>query len=266
MGVGARIMAWLPLPIVMGMFAGSILGYVMKMMSATVSDVAVVGVPVAAYLVARAIKNTKVPPLGLAMIAGAIAIYVTGSICERPSPMGVADHRRSRDRIFRAGHRCNHVANAESWRWASATCRASDFCWRRDTVYPSMSGPSSWTSVRSTHELLLGHPAIIASNGRRDLRGSRRRAAVRPRFGPNLVAASLTIVLAVAAAPVMSLIGVLPALLCGGVRRFLPLRRQLCRMPSRRPSAAHSASRALIALWGSRRRHSRSQASRPRSG
>jgi benzoate membrane transport protein len=31
MGVGARIMAWLPLPIVMGMFAGSILSYVTRL-------------------------------------------------------------------------------------------------------------------------------------------------------------------------------------------------------------------------------------------
>ena len=41
LGVGARIMAWLPLPIVMGMFAGSILSYVTRLVTATVSDFAV---------------------------------------------------------------------------------------------------------------------------------------------------------------------------------------------------------------------------------
>ena len=33
LGIGARIMAWLPLPIVMGMFAGSILGYRLQLPS-----------------------------------------------------------------------------------------------------------------------------------------------------------------------------------------------------------------------------------------
>ena len=37
MGIGARIMAWLPLPIVMGMFAGSIVDYVTRLVKATVT-------------------------------------------------------------------------------------------------------------------------------------------------------------------------------------------------------------------------------------
>ena len=53
MGVGARIMAWLPLPIVMGMFAGSIMDYITRMVSATVTDALVAGVTVAAFLLGR---------------------------------------------------------------------------------------------------------------------------------------------------------------------------------------------------------------------
>jgi len=43
LGIGGRIMTWLPLPIVMGMFAGSILEYIVRMVKATVEDVAVAG-------------------------------------------------------------------------------------------------------------------------------------------------------------------------------------------------------------------------------
>src|SRR5262245_57401308 len=84
MGVGARIMAWLPLPIVMGMFAGSIVDYLTRMVNATVTDGAVAGLTVAAFLIGRAIKNPKVPPLGLAMIAGGIAVYATASFSGAP--------------------------------------------------------------------------------------------------------------------------------------------------------------------------------------
>src|SRR5215475_2648649 len=41
--IGGVIMRWLPLPIIMGMFAGSILPYVVNMVTATVEDVAVAG-------------------------------------------------------------------------------------------------------------------------------------------------------------------------------------------------------------------------------
>ncbi len=84
LGVGARIMAWLPLPIVMGMFAGSIMDYITRMVSATVKDAVVAGVTVAAFLIGRALKNPKVPPLGLAMIAGGIVVYLTGTFSAAP--------------------------------------------------------------------------------------------------------------------------------------------------------------------------------------
>jgi len=64
LGVGARIIAWLPLPIVMGMFAGSIVDYLTQLVKATVTDALVAGVTVASFLIGRAIKNPKVPPPG----------------------------------------------------------------------------------------------------------------------------------------------------------------------------------------------------------
>ena len=45
LGIGGRLMHWLPLPIIMGMFAGSMMGYLTRMVSATVDDVRMSIVP-----------------------------------------------------------------------------------------------------------------------------------------------------------------------------------------------------------------------------
>jgi benzoate membrane transport protein len=76
LGVGGRIMTWLPLPIVMGMFAGSILGYVTRMVNATVDDFLVAGPTVGGYLLGRLIGNPRIPPVGLAVVFGAIAVLI----------------------------------------------------------------------------------------------------------------------------------------------------------------------------------------------
>jgi benzoate membrane transport protein len=75
-GFGQRIMTWMPLPIIMGMFAGSILIYVTRMVEATVTDASVAGLTVAAYLVGRGLKNPKLPPMGLAVVIGGIAAWL----------------------------------------------------------------------------------------------------------------------------------------------------------------------------------------------
>ncbi len=77
-GIGERIMAWLPLPIIMGMFGGSILVYVTRMVAASVEDVLVAGVTLASYLVGRFIANPRLPPMGLAVVIGGIAVFIFG--------------------------------------------------------------------------------------------------------------------------------------------------------------------------------------------
>ncbi len=77
-GIGSKLMAWLPMPIVMAMFAGSIFTYATRLVAVTVDDLAIAGSTVAGYLVARLINNGKVPPVGLAVLAGAIAVAIDG--------------------------------------------------------------------------------------------------------------------------------------------------------------------------------------------
>jgi len=83
-GIGERIMKWLPVPIIMGMFGGSILSYVLRMVAATVQDVAVAGTAVACYLAGRFIANPRVPPVGLAVVGGGLAVWLVGTAGVQP--------------------------------------------------------------------------------------------------------------------------------------------------------------------------------------
>jgi benzoate membrane transport protein len=78
LGVGGKIMRWLPLPIVMGMFAGSIFSYVTRLVDVTVGDFEVAGPAVGGYLLGRLIGNPRVPPVGLAVLCGAVAVLISG--------------------------------------------------------------------------------------------------------------------------------------------------------------------------------------------
>lgn len=89
LGLGERIMTWLPLPIVMGMFGGSILAYITRTVGIIVDDLAVGGVTVAGYLVGRAIGSRRVPPVGLAVIAGSIAVAFSGTLALGTVPWGL---------------------------------------------------------------------------------------------------------------------------------------------------------------------------------
>lgn len=83
-GIGGRIMDWLPLPIVMGMFAGSILEYVVRMVKATAEDVLVGGATVAGYLIGRIIARPRVPPMALALAGGGMMILLTRDLGAQP--------------------------------------------------------------------------------------------------------------------------------------------------------------------------------------
>jgi benzoate membrane transport protein len=62
----------------MGMFAGSILVYVTRMVAASVEDVLVAGIALASYLIGRFIASPRVPPMGLAVIVGGAAVLAFG--------------------------------------------------------------------------------------------------------------------------------------------------------------------------------------------
>jgi benzoate membrane transport protein len=178
------------------------------MMSATVSDIAVAGVTVAAFLVGRAIKTPKVPPLGLALIAGAIAVYVTGTFTSVPiqwalPSVGVPEIAFSAPAIVAITLPMLILA------MGLGNVQGLGFLMAQGYRVP-IDRTTVIVGIGSVVNALFGgHPAIVARTGVAIL-AAPDAGPQSGRYWANLVAASLTILLAVTAAPVMSLIGVLP--------------------------------------------------------
>ena len=207
-GVGARIMKWLPLPIVMGMFAGSILAYVTRTVSATVGDVAVAGTAVAAYLVGRFVASPRVPPVGMAMIFGGIAVFLTKSytpaaVAWTLPTITVPEMSFSMPAIVAVSLPMVVLA------MGLGNVQGLGFLISQGYRVP-VNRVTVLLGLNSiVNALFGGHPAIVARTGVAIL-ASPEAGPVEARYWANLIAATLTILIAVAAAPVASLLGILP--------------------------------------------------------
>ena len=73
-GAGSRMARWLPMPILMGTFGGSLLEYMHRAVTATVADFAIAGSIVGAYFAARLAGHPRLPPVGVALLAGLAAL------------------------------------------------------------------------------------------------------------------------------------------------------------------------------------------------
>ena len=208
LGVGARIMRWLPLPIVMGMFAGSIFGYVTRLVSATVEDIIVAGSAVAAYLIGRLIANPRIPPVGLAVIAGGIAVYVAerftpASIAWSLPVVAVPEVSFSLPAVLAVSLPMLVLA------MGLGNVQGLGFLLAQGYRVP-VNGTTVALGVNSIINALFGgHPAIVARTGVAIL-ASPEAGPLAGRYWANLIAATLTLVLAFAATPVASLLGILP--------------------------------------------------------
>jgi benzoate membrane transport protein len=208
MGAGARIMAWLPLPIVMGMFAGSILSYVTRLVSATVSNVAVAGITVVAFLVGRAIKSPRCPPLGFAMVAGGIAVYVTGASASVPiqwalPTIGMSEITFSVSAVIAITLPMLILA------MGLGNVQGIGFLIAQGYRVPIDISTVVVGMASVVNALFGGHPATVARTGVA-IFAAPDAGPQSCRYWASLIAASLTLLLAVMATPVMSLMGVLP--------------------------------------------------------
>ena len=208
LGVGARIMKWLPLPIVMGMFAGSIFVYVTRMVGATVTDTAVVGTTVIAYLVSRHFASPRVPPVGMAMIFGGIAVFLTKSytpaaVAWALPTIAVPQMTFSLSAIVAVSLPMVVLA------MGLGNVQGLGFLMSQGYKVP-VNRVSVVLGLNSiVNALFGGHPAIVARTGVAIL-ASPEAGPAQSRYWANIVAATLTILIAVAAAPVASLLGILP--------------------------------------------------------
>ena len=207
-GVGERIMAWLPLPIVMGMFAGSILGYMTRMIAATVEDALVAGATVLAFLIGRAIASPRVPPLGVAVVAGGIAAYVSGGLGSA-SVAWTLPSVAMPDIAFTLSAFTGITVPMIVLAMGLGNVQGLGFLLAQGYRAP-VTPITLIVGVNSVVNALFGgHAAIVARTGVAIL-AAPDAGPEKSRYWASLIAATLTIALAFAASPVMSLIGVLP--------------------------------------------------------
>ena len=207
-GIGARIMKWLPLPIVMGMFGGSILEYVTRMVAATVGDMAVAGTTAGCYLLGRLINNPRLPPVGLAVIGGGIAVALSGagsvSVVEWAPPAIVMPGMDFSLAAFIAVSLPMVVMAM-----GLGNIQGLGFLVAQGYGVP-INAVSTIVGLNSVVNAVFGgHAATVARTGAAILAGPDA-GPVSGRYWGAVIAAALTVVLAFASTPVASLLNALP--------------------------------------------------------
>jgi benzoate membrane transport protein len=208
LGVGGKLMRWLPLPIVMGMFGGSILGYVTRMIAATVEDLAVAGTSVACYLIGRLLANPRVPPVGLAVLGGGIAVAILGTGSAQPlewtwPTLVVPDVQFSLAAIVAVSLPMVVLA------MGLGNVQGLGFLLAQGYAVP-VNMVSTVVGINSVvNSLFGGHAATVARTGVAIL-GGPDAGPIAGRYWAAIIAALLTVGMAFAATPVASLMKVLP--------------------------------------------------------
>jgi len=208
LGVGGRIMRWLPLPIIMGMFGGSILGYVIRMVAATIDDMVIAGTTVGCYLLGRFIANSRVPPVGLAVVGGAVAIALTGSVGAQPvewAPPSIVLPQMTFSLSAVVAITLPMVVLA----MGLGNVQGLGFLSAQGYTVP-VNAISTVVGVNSlVNAFFGGHPATVARTGVAILASSEA-GPKSTRYWAAVIAAALTIIMALAATPVASLLNLLP--------------------------------------------------------
>lgn len=207
-GIGERIMAWLPLPIVMGMFGGSILVYVTRMVAASVEDVLVAGITLASYLVGRFIASPRVPPMGLAVIVGGMAVFVFGDtttevISWSLPDLAVPGMRFSLPAFIAVSLPMIVLA------MGLGNVQGLGFLLSQGYRVPVTAVTVAVGLNSMVNTALGGHPATVARTGAAILAGPDA-GPKQGRYWASLIAASLTISIALGAGTLTSLLAVLP--------------------------------------------------------
>ena len=207
-GIGERIMAWLPLPIVMGMFAGSIPVYVTRMVAASVADVLVAGVTLAAYLVGRFIASPRVPPMGLAVVIGGIAVFAFGEISTQVVSWSLPDLTVPGFRFTLSSFIAISLPMI-ILAMGLGNVQGLGFLLSQEYRVP-ITAVTITTGLNSmVNALLGGHPATVARTGAAIL-AAPDAGPKETRYWANVIAATLTISIALGAGTLSSLLAVLP--------------------------------------------------------
>ena len=208
LGVGGQIMKWLPLPIIMGMFGGSILGYVTRMVAAMVDDMAVAGTTVGCYLLGRFIGSPRIPPVGLAVVGGGIAVVLVGTVGTHPVAWTLPtftfpEMRFSTSAVVAVSLPMVVLA------MGLGNVQGLGFLLAQGYKVP-VNTVSTVVGINSVVNALFGgHPATVARTGVAII-ASPDAGVPSGRYWAAVISASLTVIIALAATPVASLLNLLP--------------------------------------------------------
>ncbi len=207
-GIGERIMVWLPLPIVMGMFGGSILVYVTRMVAASVADVLVAGITVASYLVGRLVASPRLPPMGLAVIVGGTAAFVFGDTAVEVVSWSLPDLAVPGMSFSLAAFIAISLPLIVL-AMGLGNVQGLGFLLSQGYRVPITAVTITVGLNSMVNTLLGGHPATVARTGAAILAGPDA-GPEEGRYWANLVAATLTFSIALGAGTLTSLLAVLP--------------------------------------------------------
>lgn len=207
-GIGKRVMTWLPLPIVMAMFAGSILQYGTRLVSATVEDFLVAGTCVLCYLAGRLLNDPRLPPVGIAAVGGGIALFLrssTGTIDVSWSAPVLAVPEMTFGLAAFAAITLPMIV------LSMGLGNVQGLGFLQAQGYKVAVNPVSiLVGVASTLNAIFGgHPAIVARTGVAML-AAKEAGPAQGRYWGVVISASLTLFIAFAGTTIAALVGVLP--------------------------------------------------------
>lgn len=207
-GLGGRLLALLPMPIAMGMLAGSILPDLTRAVAATTSDVFVAGATVGGYLLGRSFGNQRVPPPAIALICGGMAVIATFQGGTPPIswslPSVVLPPMEFSLSSFIAVSLPMIVLSM-----GLGNVQGLGFL-KSQGYHVPVNAVTCVLGINSVVNAFFGgHAAIVSRNGL-PIMASPEAGPFRARYWANIVAAVLTLSIALAAGPVASLLGILP--------------------------------------------------------
>ncbi|MCC7367416.1 MAG: EAL domain-containing protein [Chloroflexi bacterium] len=208
-GIGGRLLEWLPMPLAMGMLGGSILGDVSKAVNATVGDAVVAGATVVGYLLGRTIRIQQIPPVGLALVSGAAAVLLTRNFSAAPVSWQLPSLVMPSIELTFSSFMAVSVPMVVL-SMGLGNVQGLGFLRGQGYRVP-VNIVTIVLGINSiVNAIFGGHAAIVSRNGM-PIMASAEAGPVGGRYWANLVSAGLTLIIAVAAYPVASMLSILPA-------------------------------------------------------
>lgn len=211
LGIGELLMRSVPLPIVMGMLAGNLLGYTTRVFEDFGTQPQLVGAALLGYLLARRLGRTWLPPVAGAVLFGLAAAIVTGQVhperfqWEPPVLQLISPS-------FNASSFPALSLPLAVIVIAGGNVQAFGFL-ASQGFRPPINLLTTVVGINTVvHALFGGHPSSIQRNGAA-LVGGEEAGPQEQRYVANLIASLCTLGIAFSAATASSLLGVLPGVL-----------------------------------------------------